>query len=175
MTSKAEEANLERDLPAPPEEGGGYDYEDLTAYHEEIIRLKALTPRKITHKEIADIVGCHKQTVSNVLNSKLGQEKMQMLQSHADSAAKEKMEKIEELGDYAIAVKEKLLLDPNTDPKLRDRIASDLLDRSGTKKAEKHQHEVSFTADKMREIKQRAKESASVSEAKVIEETKDSE
>lgn len=163
------EANLEKDLPAPPSESGAYEYEELRVYHEQIIRLKALTARKITYEEIADAVGCTKQTVYNVLNSKIGQAKLQMLKEHADAAAKGKMEKIGELADYGLAVKEKLLMDPNTSAKLRDKIATDLLDRTGAKKAEKHKHEHEFTKERMKDIKERARASATVVESKPIE------
>lgn len=175
------EANLSRDLPAPPGaeeeesghpgrggEGPAYEYKDLAVYHEQIIRLKALTPERITNKEIAEAVGVTPQTVSHVLNSSLGQRKLNTLLQHADSAAKDKMEKIGELADYGLAVKEDLLLDPNTPQKLRDKIATDLLDRAGAQKPTEHKVDHTFRKEKMEEIKQRAKANAEVVEPKDV-------
>lgn len=147
------------ELPEPPQDTSGYEYKKLAAVHESIIRFYVLQSLhgNPTQKEIAEEFGVTKQTVNNVLNSQLGKFKIQQLQEQLDVVVKEKMEKIHEVADYSIAVKEQLLLNPNTDDKLRNRIAEDFLDRAGAKEPEKHEvAHAHFTKEDMEEIRERA-------------------
>lgn len=156
------------DPPDPPEEvtsSGGYDYDELAAYHHQIIRIHVAHGGELTQEQIGEKVGVTKQTVNHVLNSKLGQLKIKKMQQHLDSVAMENMEKVHELAKLSLMELEEMLLDPNTDPKLKTRIAQDMLDRDGTKKPEKHEvAHAHFTKGDLEEIKERANQTGKVVE-----------
>lgn len=154
------------DLPSEPEEKGGYELQKLRAHHEQIIRLYVASGRKITYSEIADVVDCTEQMVYYTLNSDLAKKKINTLQRAADDAALDAMEKLHELAGYSVHKLEEILFDPNTSEKLRARVAQDILDRTGNKKPERHEHAHGhFTKEDVEEMKQRARKTGNVEEA----------
>lgn len=155
------------DVPMPPDPPDApkqpYDYDELKAYHQQIIRIYVAHGGELTQEDIAEKVGVHRQTVYNVLNSRLGQQKIKKMQKHMDSVAMEPMEKVYELQQYSLMELESMLLDETTDPKLKVKIARDMLDRGGTKEPERHEvAHAHFTKDDMEEIKERANSTGNV-------------
>lgn len=73
-----------------------------------------LSVRGFKNKEIAEILNIHPQTVSNTLNSELGQRKVADLRSARDDEVKKDQEKIRVLKNKAMAIYNEIL-DANDD------------------------------------------------------------
>lgn len=133
----------------------------LRSRHHLIIRLMATG--KVTQKQCAQIVGCTPQTVSNTINSRLGQQKMRYLQGEADAGAIDMLEEILELAPMAMAELESVLNDGTAEQKLKVQVAQDLLDRAGYGRTSNLNMRVQKVTDEdIKSIKMRARKSSLV-------------
>lgn len=82
-----------------------YDIKQFWQVHHEIVNLDALGYKQT---EIAMILGVTPQTVSNTLNSTLGEEKLAMIRLERDADARLMVERIRVLRDKALKVYQKL-------------------------------------------------------------------
>ena len=146
------------------------DIHRLWGKQKEILRMVA--SGLYTNKEIANTLGCSQQTVTNILRSALGQQTVEMLQGAADQDCINVMSKLNQLAPIAVAVQEEMLLDENTDPKLKHRIADKIIDRNiGTPVARSISMNLNqgLSREDLDKIKNRAKEiQQEMQEAEVV-------
>jgi DNA-binding Lrp family transcriptional regulator len=124
--------------------------------HHVIARLIAAGRR---NGEIAEIVGCTPQTVSNVRNNPQVQAIVKQLMAKADEKAVDIAVQIKEIAPKAVEVLKELMEEGSTPPAVRCSAAKDILDRIGARKAPApvanlHMH---LTADDIKQLKERAK------------------
>ncbi len=84
-----------------------YSAKKLWDHHRQICRLLIASNGKYTNKEIAEMVGCSPQTVSNVRNSPLGMAKINTLHEESDRKAVEISKQVKEIAPDAIALLKK--------------------------------------------------------------------
>lgn len=122
--------------------------------HREIVRRLVLGQRP---REIAAELGVTPQTVSNVRNSSVVRQYMEMLQQGRDADVVAVQRRIKELAAVAIDVLEEAMEDESTPMGVRVRAAIDVLDRGGhaAPKRVEFLHGV-FTRKDLEELKQRA-------------------
>ena len=146
-------------MPYKEEGNERYDIKRLWGQQKEILRLVASGLYK--NKDIADIVGVTPQTVSNIINSALGKQTLEILNGAADSEMVDLMVKIRALAPIALTVQEDILLDEDTPKRLKTDIANKVLDRAGYAPISKNMN-LNLNAGLKREdieaIKKRAKE-----------------
>jgi predicted transcriptional regulator len=87
------------------EDKSTYDIKAFWQRHHEICNLAA---QGFKQTEIAYILGIHPQTVSNTLNSTLGEEKLSIIRKERDEDAKLMIERIRVLRDKALKVYQEL-------------------------------------------------------------------
>jgi predicted transcriptional regulator len=90
---------------AAPGERKTYDIKQFWQVHHEIVNLAA---QGFKQTEIAYILGITPQTVSNTLNSTLGEEKLSLMRLERDADAKLMIERVRVLRDKALKVYQKL-------------------------------------------------------------------
>lgn len=95
-----------------------YDIKSLWQRNHEIINLAARGFKQIA---IADILGINPQTVSNTLNSELGQHKLSDIRYSRDEEAKKVSEKIRVLTNKALNVYHEIFDDASGEVSLRDK------------------------------------------------------
>ena len=95
-----------------------YDVKQMWQRTHEIVNLAA---RGFKQTEIAEIVGCHPQTVSNTLNGELASKKLSELRLGRDEEAKKVAEKIRVLTDKALATYHEIFDNENGEATLKDR------------------------------------------------------
>lgn len=78
-----------------------YEAKQMWQLHHEIVNLSAEGWNNV---DIARILNCHPQTVSNVLNSRLGEKKLSDLRKKRDGDTELRMEQIRVLTEKAISV-----------------------------------------------------------------------
>jgi predicted transcriptional regulator len=78
-----------------------YDIKQMWQVHHEIVNLRA---QGFKENEIAEILNVTPQTVSNTINSTLGEEKLSVIRQERDEDAKKSVEKIRVLKDKALKV-----------------------------------------------------------------------
>jgi len=146
-------------MPYQEEGNERYDIKRLWGQQKEILRLVASGLYK--NKEIADMVGVTPQTVSNIINSALGKQTLDMLNGAADAEMVDLMVKIRALAPIALTIQEEILMDDDTPKRLKKDIADKLLDRAGYAPVTKNLN-MNLNAGLKREdieaIKKRAKE-----------------
>lgn len=159
-----------------------YDIKQMWQRTHEIVNLAA---RGFKNVQIADILDIHPQTVSNTLNSTLGEKKLSEIRECRDDEAKQVSEKIRVLTDKALRVYNKLLDTETVDPELQKKAADTVvLELSGLRVPTKVQsssvHAV-LTAEELDAFKlrglQAARDSGMIVDVtpKVIEEVKQEE
>lgn len=161
------------DLRRDPDRGTKYyDAKQLWQRSHEIINLAA---RGFKNVEIAEILNIHPQTVSNTINSELGQYKLSEIRLERDEEAKKVSEKIRVLTNKALQVYHEIFDDESGECTMKDKkeVADTvLLELSGLRAPHKVQsqsiHAV-LTAEELEEFKRRgiqaAKESGLIAEA----------
>lgn len=95
-----------------------YDIKSLWQRNHEIVNLAA---RGFKQVDIAEVLGIHPQTVSNTLNSELGQHKLSDLRFGRDEEAKKTSEKIRVLTAKALDVYHRIFDDESGEVTLRDK------------------------------------------------------
>lgn len=150
----------------PTGERKTYDIQQLWQRNHEIVNLAALG-----HKgtEIAKILGINQQTVSNTLNSELGQCKLSDIRLERDDEAKKVTEKIRTLTNKALDVYHEIFDDESGELGLKDKgnfATSFLGEMSGLKAPTRIQSQsvhTILTAEELEEIKKRGIEAARAS------------
>jgi len=84
---------------APP----GTKVQRIWEHWDEVKRLLVVSNGCFTNQQIADKIGCTAQTVSNIRNNPLIQEKIALLQSERDESAVEIGEQVKEIAPAALA------------------------------------------------------------------------
>lgn len=164
----------------PREEKKTYDIKQMWQRHHEIVNLAAQGFKQV---EIAEILNIHPQTVSNTLNSTLGEEKLEAVRNERDEDVRKTVEKVRVLKDKALKIYHSILdgVDENgnsVDISMRDRkdVADTvLLELSGLRVPTKIQSStVTMTATELDELKRRGlqtmRESGLVIDAEVVDE-----
>ena len=105
-----------------------YDIVKLRDHQQEILRLLG-TGMKV--KTIAKLLDVHKQTVSNVRNSGLGQAMLSMLHTERNITIAKTSERIDALAPVAADIMEEIMTDEDEDPSLRYRAARETLKANG--------------------------------------------
>ncbi len=140
-----------------------YNIKALWQRSHEIINLAA---RGFKQVQIADILNIHEQTVSNTLNSELGQKKLAELRGARDEEAKITIEKIRVLTDKALQTYNEIFDNEDGQATLKDRkdVADTvLLELSGLRAPTKiHTSSVStvLTAEEIENFKNRGVKAA---------------
>jgi hypothetical protein len=139
--------------------------------HHQMARLLLLG---YNNKEVAEFLGCSPQNVSDVRNSPVFQEKLEVLRGEADGAAVAIGVKLEKGASRCLTLLEQIRDGEATqDIKLRAQVAQDLLDRAGHGKIQKIEgrHAVAhLDAEALERIKNRAHGRREAVEAEVVEE-----
>lgn len=150
----------------PTEERKTYDIKQLWQRNHEIVNLAA---RGIKGTEIAEILGINPQTVSNTLNSELGQCKLSDIRLERDEEAKKISEKIKTLTDKALDTYHKIFDDESGELGLKDKgnfATSFLSEMSGLRaptKIQSHSVHTTLTAEELERFKKRGIEAARAS------------
>jgi hypothetical protein len=125
-------------------------------HHHEILRLAIMGHSR---DEISEKVGCTPQTVTNTLNSRLGQEKLALLRAERDTSCTDVASAIRELAPRALEIMSEVMENGTTPAGVRLAASKDLLDRAGFA-APKQVQVTSVTAhlthDEIKELKDRA-------------------
>lgn len=150
----------------PASERKTYDIQQLWQRNHEIVNLAALG-----HKgtEIAKILGINQQTVSNTLNSELGQCKLSDIRLERDDETKKVSEKIRALTDKALDTYHKIFDDESGELGLKDKggfATSFLNEMSGLRAPTRIQSQsisTVLTVEELEEFKMRGIEAARAS------------
>ena len=135
-----------------------YDIKQLWQRHHEIVNLAA---RGFKQVEIAEILNIDPQTVSNTLNSQLGQEKLSEIRLERDEEAKKISEKVRILTNKALKVYHEIFDDESGECTLKDKAKvadTVLLELSGLRvptRIQSHSIHTELTADELEEFKKR--------------------
>jgi predicted DNA-binding protein (UPF0251 family) len=158
-------------MPYKEEGNKNYDIKRLWGQQKEILRL--IASGLYNNKQVAEFVGVTPQTVSNVINSALGKQALEMMEGAADSETVDLMVRIRALAPIALTVEEELMLDTETSGRLKHDIAGKVLDRAGYAPISKNLN-LNMNAGLKREdidaIKLRAKQLQEVEMADFVEE-----
>ena len=142
------------------EEGNkNYDIKRLWGQQKEILRMVA--SGLYNNKQIAEMVGVTPQTVSNIINSSLGKQTLEVLQGAADAETVDLMVKLRALAPIALSVQEEVMLGEDTPQRLKVDVANKMLDRAGYAPITKNMNlnlNAGLTKDDIASIKARAKE-----------------
>jgi len=137
------------------------EIQNLWQRHHEIINLAV---RGFKQQEIAEILNIHPTTVSNTLNSQLGNEKLAEIRGERDEDVKLTMEKVRYLTNRAIATYQEILDNESKEATLKDRkdVANTvLLELSGLRVPTKvHSMSTTLTLEELEEFKKRGIEEA---------------
>ena len=146
-------------MPYTGEGNKSYDIQRLWGRSKEILRLVA--SGLYNNKEVADIVGCTPQTISNIINSELGKQTLEIIEGAADADTVDLMVKIRALAPIALAVQEEMMLDETTSNGLKNKVADKMLDRAGYTPISKNLNlnmNAGLTGEDIEAIKKRARE-----------------
>jgi len=143
-----------------------YDIKQLWQVHHEIINLRA---QGYKEHEIAEVLNITPQTVSNTLNSTIGEEKLSVIRQERDEDAKKTVEKIRILTNKAIKTYHEIFDGRNSDGdpidvSIKDKLhCADvvMLELSGYKVPTRiQQTTTTMTAIELEEFKQRGLKTA---------------
>lgn len=146
-----------------PEERKTYEIKQLWQRNHEIVNLAA---RGFKQVEIAEILNINPQTVSNTLNSELGQHKLSDIRAERDEEAKKVGEKIRVLTNKALTIYHEIFDDESGEMGLKDKgeFAKHFLnDMSGLRaptRIQSHSVSMVMSQDEIREFKERGLQAA---------------
>lgn len=135
-----------------------YDIKQLWQRNHEIVNLAARGYKQV---EIAEILNITPQTVSNTLNSELGQHKLSEIRLERDEEAKKVSEKIRVLTNKALSVYHEIFDDVSGECGLKDKVKvadTVLLELSGLRAPTRIQSQhisTTLTAEELEEFKRR--------------------
>lgn len=141
-----------------PEERKTYEVKQLWQRSHEIINLAARGYKQV---EIAEILNITPQTVSNTLNSELGQHKLSDIRLERDEEAKKISEKIRVLTNKALKVYHEIFDDESGECGLKDKVKvadTVLLELSGLRAPTRIQSQhisTTLTPEELEEFKER--------------------
>ena len=150
----------------PAGERKTYDIKQLWQRNHEIINLAA---RGFKHTEIAEILNINQQTVSNTLNSELGQHKLSDIRLERDEETKKVSEKIRVLTNKALDTYHEIFDDESGELGLKDKgnfATSFLNEMSGLRAPTRIQSQsisTVLTAEELAEFKERGTAAARAS------------
>lgn len=153
-----------------PQGNQTYSLKTLQDRHHEIIRLIVLG---LKNAEVARRLGIDKQTVSNVRNTPLVQERLAYLRAGRDSSTVDVRKRIEQIAPKAIDLLEHVIDgDVETDVKASDQVraAIDVLDRAGHKPPQEVHVKKGVIIKYIEEIKERGRRAGIVATAEENEE-----
>lgn len=136
-----------------------FEVRDMSDLHHEITR-RLLCGQK--SKEIAEQLGCHSQTVSNVKNSRVVQDKMEIMRGARDANSVDLAQQIQEIAPKALENLQRIIEDESEEIPLymKAKESNNLLDRAGygAKQRSDHRHlHAHISSEHLDEIKERAK------------------
>lgn len=143
-----------------------YDIKQLWQHNHEIINLSV---RGFKNSEIARMLNLEPQTVSNTLNSELGQHKLSDMRLERDEETKKVSEKIRDLTDKALDTYNKIFDDESGELGLKDKghfATSFLNEMSGLRAPTRIQSQsvhTTLTAEELEEFKMRGIKAARAS------------
>jgi predicted transcriptional regulator len=105
-----------------------YQIQHLWEQHHRMLRLALLG---LNYKDIAAELGVTPQTVSNTINSAMGQKLLQEMRGAANKEAVDTASRLKEMNDQALDVLEEILKDADKPIALRAKVAMDNLSRTG--------------------------------------------
>jgi len=156
------------------------EIKQLWQRNHEIVNLAA---RGFKHAEIAEILNITPATVSNTLNSELGQMKLSEIRLERDNEAKKVSEKIRVLTNKALEVYHKIFDDESGECSLKDKkdvadtVALELSGLRAPTRIQSHSVHTTLTAEEIKAFKERgiraAKESGMITIEPTEEENKD--
>lgn len=130
-----------------------YEVKALTDRHRLMIRMSAAGYKR---PEIAERLGVTPQTVTNVLESRLAVAERARLQRMAEGEFEAIQGKIMELAGRGLMYLEERFEDEATEPKIKDHLALDMLDRAGhgaTKRLDVNSTNIYTTLEDIHRIK----------------------
>ena len=145
------------------EERKAYDVKMLWQRSHEIVNLAA---RGFKQTEIAEILNITPQTVSNTLNSTLGQRKLSEIRLERDEEAKKIVEKVRVLTNKALAIYHQIFDDNSGECGLREKVKvadTVLLELSGLRvptRIQSHSISTVLTAEEIEDFKKRGIQAA---------------
>jgi hypothetical protein len=113
-----------RHAPAPRQ----YQIQHLWEQHHRMLRLALLG---LNYKDIASELGVTPQTVSNTINSSMGQKLLQEMRGAANKEAVDTASRLREMNEKALEVLTEILEDADKPIALRAKVAMDNLSRTG--------------------------------------------
>lgn len=137
-----------------------FEVSEMSELHHEITRRLLMGQKSV---EIAEQLGCHKQTVSNVKNSKVVQDKLAVMRGARDANSVDVAREIQEIAPKALENLRQIIEDETGEVPLhmKAKESNNLLDRAGygAKQQNEHRH-IHAHLDKQQidEIKKRAAE-----------------
>lgn len=140
-----------------------YDIKQFWQRHHEMVNLAA---RGFKQVEIAEILNVDPQTVSNTLNSQLGQEKLSVIRLERDTEVKKTVEKVRILTNKAIDIYHRIFDNENGAATIRDQkdVADTvILELSGLRaptRIQSHHISTTLTSDELIEFKKRGLQAA---------------
>ena len=137
-----------------------FEVSEMSELHHEITRRLLLGQKNV---EIAEQLNCHEQTVSNVRNSQVVQDKLSVMQGARDANTVDLAREIQEIAPKALQNLREIIEDESGEVPLhmKAKESNNLLDRAGysPKQQTEHKHlHAHMTTDKIEEIKERAKQ-----------------
>lgn len=129
---------------------------ELKTQHREIARLRfeGLSPQEISVRMEMKL-----QTVYNILRDPMCKSYIDGLQDKADVATLDVRKELVKLNTHALATLKTLLTEGNIPANVQLGAAKDVLDRTGYKPIEQHQHlHGHFTAEDIQKLKERAQQ-----------------
>lgn len=142
-----------------PENRTTYEIQSLWQRSHEIINLAAKGYKNV---EIAEILNIHPQTVSQTLNSELGQRKLSEIRLERDNETKALVEKVRVLTKKALQIYHEVLDDDSGEATLKDKknVADTVvLELSGLRvptKVQSASFSATLTAEDLTDLKKRA-------------------
>jgi len=148
---------------AVPGERKSHNIVQLWQRNHEILRL-AIVGMKST--QIAEILGIHKQTVSNTINSDLGREKLSLMRKERDEKAIDVVKEVAKMFPKALAIYNKVLDGEDVTKMQKDTADTVVMDIGGHRAPAKTQSQGGFlhmTPADIDEFKKRGIEAAKIS------------
>ncbi len=137
-------------------EGREYQIKRMRDIHQEICRLLILGK---TNREIAYELGVSESMVSYTINSEIVKRQLEVMRGARDKESFDVAVEIKKFAPVALKILQEIAQDPNSSPRHKIQIATDMLDRAGfgaPKKVEAQHLHAHLTADDIKELKLRA-------------------
>lgn len=143
-----------------------FEVSEMSHLHHEITRRLLLGEKQ---KRIAEDLSCHPQTVSNVKNSQVVQDKLNIMKGARDANSVDISKEIQRIAPQALENLRNVIEDDTDEVPLHMKVkeSNNLLDRAGygaKQKSETRHLHAHLTSDDLTEIKQRARNAGALVE-----------